>query len=116
MRVFIVGGKEICGGVVQAWLVASVRGGSLPELQLRHVLRGLDLWLDFNILKHCWKCSLASTKIYHISYTHIQLSITAPYLGKQIELIIPGKMRQTVPWSLHFYHPAQFTEPMTTDC
>jgi len=49
MRVFIVGGREICGGVVQAWLVASVRGGSLPELQLRHVLRGLDLWLDFNI-------------------------------------------------------------------
>lgn len=45
MRVFIVDGKEICGGVVGAWLVASVRGGSLPELQLRHVLRGLDLWL-----------------------------------------------------------------------
>jgi hypothetical protein len=49
MRVFIVDGKEICGGVVGAWLVASVRGGSLPELQLRHVLRGLDLWLDFSI-------------------------------------------------------------------
>lgn len=29
-------------------LLASVRGGSLPELQLRHVLRGLDLWLDFS--------------------------------------------------------------------
>jgi hypothetical protein len=27
MRVFIVDGKEICGGVVGAWLVASVRGG-----------------------------------------------------------------------------------------
>lgn len=50
MREFIVGGEEICGGVVGAWLVASVRGGSLPELQLRHVLRGPDLWLDFSML------------------------------------------------------------------